>query len=125
MFTHSKPATVDRVLIPNYFDISRLKENLKKFSVVDVLHEPFQTGLVMVNKLSDENKAFFSCLQKKVKSAKRVYTSTCYVANPRSLGLMPPTIESVDFKTITVSLYFLHDLSFLWITRFGFWTSFG
>lgn len=123
MFTHSKPATVDRVLIPNYFDIPRLKE-LKEYSVVDVLHEPFQTGLVMVNKLSDENKAFFSCLQKKVKSVKRVYTSTCYVANPRSLGLMPPTIESVDFKTITVSLYFLHDLSFLWITRFGFWTSF-
>ena len=70
MFARLQDLSVDRVLIPNYFDIVRLEESvpaMKLFSVVDVIHEPFCTGLAFANKQSIENKAFVSCLQKKVK----------------------------------------------------------
>ena len=71
MFAQLKDGTVNRVLIPNYFDILRLRESepaMKLFSVVDVIHEPFLTGLAMANKQSSDNKAFLSCLRKKIKS---------------------------------------------------------
>lgn len=71
MFAAVENGNVDRILLPNYFYIHRLKkseEKMKLFSVVGVVHEPFLTGLAMVNKLSSDNKAFLSCLRKKVKS---------------------------------------------------------
>ena len=70
MFSQLEDGRVDRVLIPNYFDILRLTKDesaMKAFSVVDVLNEPFLTGMASVNKESSDNKAFVSCLRKKIK----------------------------------------------------------
>ncbi|XP_028394000.1 uncharacterized protein LOC114518237 isoform X2 [Dendronephthya gigantea] len=79
MFAAVESGDVDRILVQNYFYIHRLKEGeekMKLFSVVDVVHEPFLTGLAMVNKLSNDNKAFLSCLRKKVKSYNRFHVSS-------------------------------------------------
>ena len=71
MFARLQDGTVNRVLIPNYFDILRLRESdpaMKLFSVIDVIHESFLTGLALANKQSSDNIAFLSCLRKKINS---------------------------------------------------------
>ncbi len=71
MFARLKDGSVDRVLVPNYFDILRLKESepaMELFSVVDVINEPFLIGMASVDKQISVNKHFVSCLQKKVSS---------------------------------------------------------
>jgi cobalamin-dependent methionine synthase I len=78
MFAQLQVGSVDRVLIPNYFDILRLTDSepaMKLFSVVDVINEPFLTGMASVNKQGSDNKAFVSCLQKKIKSFRVVWNT--------------------------------------------------
>ena len=78
MFTGLLNGSVDRILIPNYFDIPLLQArepSMKLLSVVNVVHEPFDTGLALANKQDSNNKAFISCLRKKVKSFQIVWNS--------------------------------------------------
>ena len=73
LFDKLEEGEVDRVLAPNYLDILNLVERKQiknVFSVVNVFNEPFLVGLALVNKDTEQDKHFITCLRRKVKSLK-------------------------------------------------------
>ena len=123
MFAQLQDGNVDRVLIPNYFDILRLTESeqaMKLFSVVDVIHEPFLTGLALANQDNTGNKAFVSCLRKKVKSLTKVGRSWHMGAQfllknvCDSSFFQPPSKDAVAYNNqdlhARTSMLFEHDI---------------
>ena len=89
---------------PNYFD----KDKVDLLAIVDVIPDPFVTGLALANKNTEDDNAFINCLKRKIKTMKSEivsrYKYLAYLYFKRNVQLRDFLFKKLACTTCTNSL---------------------